>query len=69
MSIELASRTTKLSKNRISLEQKIKILEDFFQTGGELKGTTMFQGYPVGLWAVQIRSAIRGMSKGQIRKF
>ena len=46
-------------RNPIKLETKIEIFERFLQTGEELNGKTVFDGYPVGQWAVQIRNNIK----------
>ena len=40
-----------------SLDEKIQILEAYPYLE-ELKGNTMFNGYPIGQWAISIRSAI-----------
>ena len=49
--------TYKLKKsNTISLGQKIELFEKFMQTGEELDGNTIFEGYPIGQWAITIRS-------------
>jgi len=57
---EIANKITELSKrNTISLEEKIQIFEKFSETGEELRGDTIFEGYPVGQWSTQIRYLIK----------
>ncbi len=64
--MEIANKITKLSKrNQISLEEKIQIFEKFSKTGEKLTGDTIFEGYPVGLWAIQIRSSIKRQNAGK----
>ena len=41
------------------LEEKIEIFKRFSQTGEELTGQTIFEGYPIGQWATQMRSLIK----------
>ena len=58
--MEIANKITELSKrDRISLEEKIQIFERFKRTGEELTGDAVFEGYPVGKWAIQIRSTLK----------
>lgn len=53
---DIASKIAELSKrNKITLEQKIEIFERFSEIGEELTGSTVFEGYPIGQWAIQIR--------------
>lgn len=60
---EIAEKITKLSKRtRVTLEEKIKIFEKFAQTGEELVGNTIFEDYPIGQWAIQIRNSINGIN-------
>lgn len=64
--MEIANKITELSKrNQISLEEKIQIFEKFSKTGEKLTGDTIFEGYPVGLWAIQIRSSIKRQNAGK----
>lgn len=66
---EIAERITELTKRRtISLEEKIEIFERFAETEEELVGKTIFEGYPIGQWAIQIRSRINRMNKGNANK-
>lgn len=63
---DIASKITELSKrDKISLEDKIEIFERFSKIDEELTGSTMFEGYPVGQWAIQIRSSIKRMNEGK----
>ena len=39
-------------KNTIPIEQKIKLMEKFLQTGERICENTVFEGYPIGQWAV-----------------
>lgn len=60
---EIAERITELSKERkVSLEHKIEIFEKFAQTGEMLNGNTIFEGYPIGKWAIQIRNTLNRMN-------
>lgn len=66
---EIAERITELTKRRtISLEEKIEIFERFAKTEEELVGNTTFEGYPIGQWAIQIRSNINRMNSGKDKK-
>lgn len=59
-------------RKKISLDEKIGIFEKFFEQGEELKGQTIFEGYPIGQWGIQIRQQIsRGkeLSSEQYEKF
>ncbi len=49
----------------ILLEEKIEIFKRFSQTGEKLKGNTVFEGYPIGMWAIQIRSELNRKIKGK----
>ena len=63
---EIAEKITELSKrNKVKLEQKIEIFEEFMKTGEELVGNTTFEGYPIGQWAIQIRSSLKRMNEGK----
>ena len=63
--MEIANKITELSKrNIVTLDEKIEIFEKFNETGEELTGDTVFEGYPVGYWAVQIRSQIKQKNEG-----
>lgn len=63
---EIAEKITDLSRRRsVTLEQKIEIFEKFLQTGEELVGNTVFEGYPIGRWAIQIRSNINRVNSGK----
>ena len=62
---EIAEKITKLSKrSQVKLEQKIEIFEQFMKTGEELVGSTTFNGYPIGQWAIQIRNSLNRMNDG-----
>ena len=66
---EIAERITELTKRKtISLEEKIEIFERFAETEEELVGNTTFEGYPIGQWAIQIRSNINRMNSGKDKK-
>lgn len=66
---EIAERITELTKRRtISLEEKIEIFERFAKTEEELVGNTTFEGYPIGQWAIQIRSSINRINRGNANK-
>jgi len=56
---KITELTTGNRKNSISLQEKIEIFERFSKTGEELNGQTIYEGYPIGIWAIQIRSAIK----------
>lgn len=63
---EIAEKITELSKrSRVTLEQKIEIFEKFMQTGEELVGSTTFDGYPIGQWAIQIRTSFNRANDGK----
>lgn len=63
---EIAEKITELSKrSKVTLEQKIEIFEEFMKTGEELVGNTTFEGYPIGQWAIQIRSSLNKMNNGK----
>ena len=66
---EIAERITELTKRRtISLEEKIELFERFAKTEEELVGNTTFEGYPIGQWAIQIRSSINRINRGNANK-
>ncbi len=66
---EIAKKITKLSSRKgISLEEKIQIFEKFSQTGEELVGNTIFEGYPIGFWAIQIRCELKRVNNGKDEK-
>lgn len=53
-----------LKKDFITLQEKIKIFERFLEEGNtEIKGDTVFEGYPIGKWGIQIRSCLKRSSK------
>lgn len=63
---EIAEKITELSKrSKVKLEQKIEIFEEFMKTGEELVGNTTFKGYPIGQWAIQIRTSLNRMNDGK----
>ena len=43
-------------KEAVSLERKIELFEQYLNTGKKLNGASVFEGYPVGVWAIGIRS-------------
>lgn len=56
-------KITELSrKSTFSMEEKIEIIERFKKTGEKIVGNTVFEGYPVGQWAIQIRSLVKRMN-------
>ena len=64
-----------MSRNRktdVSIEEKIEIFEKFRETNEPLNGQTMYNGYPVGKWSIQLRSQIikrgRNLPKEQLDK-
>ena len=40
---------------KFSLDDKIKIFKEYSKTGKKIDGHTVFKGYPIGMWAIQIR--------------
>lgn len=63
---EIAEKITELSKGRsISLEEKLQIFERFYQTGEEISGNTIFEGHPIGTWAINLRSSINRANNGK----
>jgi len=47
------------SRKVVTLDEKIKIFERFFEEGNnEIAGKTVFEGYPIGQWAINIRSLL-----------
>ena len=66
---EIAKKITELSSTKeIPLEEKIQIFEKFSQTGEELVGNTIFEGYPIGQWAIQIRNGLNRINNGKQEK-
>lgn len=51
----------------IPIEEKIQIFERFHQTGKELVGKTIFEGHPIGSWAIQIRNHLKNQSNDKKR--
>lgn len=49
----------RLTQKRIPFKQKIKLIEEFIKTGEVLTGKTVYKGYPIGVWVIQIRSQIK----------
>ncbi len=63
---EIAAKIIELSSRKmIPLDEKIKIFEEFSKTGEELVGNTIFEGYPIGQWAIQIRSLLNKFNNGK----
>lgn len=56
---DIAAKITSLYKRDVSLDEKIEIMKRFAKTGEELSGTTIFEGYAIGTWAIQIRSSLK----------
>lgn len=44
-----------INNKRVSTAEKIQLFKEFKATGQKLKGDTLFKGYPIGRWAIQIR--------------
>lgn len=56
---EIVNKITKLvQRKKISLDEKIEIFEKFSKQGETLTSQTIFEGYPIGQWAVQLRNEI-----------
>ena len=51
-------------KEAVSLERKIELFEQYLNTGEKLNGASVFEGYPVGVWAIGIRSEVNALQKG-----
>ena len=49
----------------VSLEEKIKLFEEYNKTGEDLNGKTFFKGHPIGQWSIQIRNKV--LNKDRIR--
>lgn len=62
---EIAQKITNLTKSKIFIEDKIKLLEEFCEKGEQLTAKTTYQGYPIGTWAIQIRSYINNDRNGE----
>ena len=58
---------TEEKKNGVKLYEKIEIFERFAQTGQKLTGKTIFEGYPIGQWAIQIRNSFKVNKNGDRR--
>ena len=54
-----------LKRRKVKLEQKIEIFEEFMKTEEKLVGNTIFKGYPIGQWAIQIRNSLNRMNNGK----
>lgn len=48
----------------VPIEEKIKIFEEFKDTGEQLTGHTIYKGYPIGQWGVTIRQYRNNMKRG-----
>ena len=48
-----------------SLEDKIRIIEEFKKNGGEIKGTTTYQDCPIGQWDIMIRYQVKKYQNGE----
>lgn len=56
---DIASKIAELCKRNITTDEKIEIFNKFMETGEELTGQTVFEGYPIGLWGIQIRNELK----------
>ena len=58
---DVARKISELSKRKtVSLQEKIEIFERYLEEGnGDIDGLTVYEGKPIGQWAVQIRSWIK----------
>lgn len=45
-------------KERVVLDEKIKIFEKSGKTGKDIKNSTVYEGHPIGIWAIQIRNLL-----------
>lgn len=64
---KIAEKITALTKRKTtSLAEKIEIFEEFMKTGEELDGNTIYDGYPIGQWAIQIRNGLNNGKNGKI---
>lgn len=51
---------TNSKKTKVSLQEKIDVFTRYFEQGNEdLNGKTVFEGQPIGWWAIQIRSMLK----------
>ena len=62
----VARKISELSKRKIvSLQEKIEIFERYLEQGnGDIDGQTVFEGNPIGQWAIQIRYRVKNGYKG-----
>lgn len=51
-------------ENTVSLDEKIQLFEDFCHTGEKIIGNTVYKGYPIGQWAIQIRKRVKKFYNG-----
>lgn len=58
---DIVSKMEMIKRDKTTLEQKIAIIEEYQQTNDYqiISGKTVYNGYPVGPWILQLRSAIR----------
>ena len=61
---DVAKKITQFTKrNIVPLKEKIETFERYFEEGNtELDGTTIFEGKPIGAWAITIRSLVKNES-------
>lgn len=52
----------------VTLDEKIKIFEEYLQTGEKIVGNTIYKGYPIGNWAIQLRKRVNDFYKGRTPK-
>ena len=70
---DVAKKISELSKREIvSLEEKIEIFERYLEEGNDdIDGLTVYEGKPIGQWAVQIRYGIKkggNLTEDQLEK-
>ena len=58
---EIAKRIAELSKrDKITLQEKLEVFERYFKEGNlEIDGQTVFEGYPIGQWGINIRAMLK----------
>ena len=63
---EVARKISELSKRKtVSLQEKIEIFERFLEEGnGDIDGQTVYEGKPIGQWAIQIRAGVKNGYEG-----
>lgn len=63
---DVARKISELSKRKtVSLQEKIEIFERYLEEGnGDIDGQTVFEGKPIGQWAIQIRAGVKNGYEG-----